>query len=223
MPLTERQKEIKALQKQGKSASEIAKALGISVNAVYQQVRRMKARSGSGGSTARQASKAGRQSARKPSPAPAATAPQPTAAEQRDMTPLQAVRARRDGLTASLKEAEAAQAAAQRELDKATEQVGKVKARIDPELAQLDAAEAALKGEKPKAATPRKRPSRAAAAKPAQSAQSGDTAQAQGEAGSASESAPNAAQTTTNGTTPAEAEAAPATATPAEAATPAAA
>lgn len=152
--LTPRQKEIKGLQKQGKNAREIAAELGITENAVYQQLRRARQVTGEAKPAAakpkpKAAAKSGRKSAAKPAAKPAvATAPvaaAPVKSEPRAMTPLQAIRARRDEVTKGLREAEATETAAERALKQAREAREKIAAKVAPELTQLDNAEAALK------------------------------------------------------------------------------
>ena len=146
--LTPRQQEIVDLQKQGNNAKQIAAKLGITENAVYQQLRRAR----KGGAAKPKAKNAGRKSAAKPaaSQAPAAT-PAPAAAnrqvksEPRVMTPLQAIRARRNEVAEGLREAEAEVTAAEKALKQATEARDKIQAKVTPELTQLDNAEAALK------------------------------------------------------------------------------
>lgn len=148
--LTERQQQIKTLLEQGKKAEAIGQELGISANAVYQQVRRMR--------KAGAKPKTGRQSARKPARAAAPAAPNPGAASSNGTataTPLQAVRARRDLIQAECKQAESAVAAIQKSLDAAKEQASKVKARHADELKALDKAESALKPA-PRPSTPAK-------------------------------------------------------------------
>lgn len=149
--LTERQQQIKTLLEQGKKAEAIGQELGISANAVYQQVRRMR--------KAGAKPKTGRQSARKPAAARAAApAPNPGAASSNGtatVTPLQAVRSRRDLIQAECKQAESAVAAIQKSLDAAKEQASKVKARHADELKALDKAESALKPA-PRPSTPAK-------------------------------------------------------------------
>lgn len=152
--LTPRQKEIKGLQKQGKNAREIAAELGITENAVYQQLRRARQVTGEAKPAAakpkpKAAAKSGRKSAAKPAAKPAvATAPvaaAPVKSEPRVMTPLQAIRARRDEASKGLREAEAAVTDAERALAKAKETRDKIQAKVTPELTQLDNAEKALK------------------------------------------------------------------------------
>lgn len=177
MALTERQKEIKGLLKQGKSADEIGTKLGISTNAVYQQIRRMR-KSGENVGTrkatgTRKAStrgrKVGRQSSRKAPvlepTAPPVDVPPPIAA--RPATPLQSVRNRRAEIHADIKLAESEVTAAAKALDTARAAHGKLNDRHAVELKALDAAEKALAPKPantagPKAAsTTRKRASRA--------------------------------------------------------------
>jgi hypothetical protein len=155
--LTPRQKEIKGLQKQGKNAREIAAELGITENAVYQQLRRARqvtgeAKPAAAKPKAKAAAKSGRKSAAKPAATAAVAAtPAPAAAnrqvksEPRVMTPLQAIRARRDEASKGLRDAEAAVTEAKRALAKAEETRDKIQAKVTPELTQLDNAEAALK------------------------------------------------------------------------------
>lgn len=152
--LTPRQQEIRKLMDQGKTPAEVAKKLKITDNAVYQQLRRIRETLGTpkaSGSKPKASSSKGttarRQSTRKPA-APAAPRP---AAEQRTMTPLQAVHARRDEINSTLKDARDEQAAAVKALESANETLAKAEGRFADELAQLDAAEAALRGEKPAA------------------------------------------------------------------------
>jgi transcriptional regulator len=138
--LTPRQVEIKTLADAGKTPKEIAAQLSITENAVFQQKRRIRERLGE----------------TKPKPA---TLP-PVA--QRDMTPLQAIRARRSTVERIVAEAWAAAQTAAAAAVTASELHQRVAAKNVPELKQLEVAEAALTG-KPlaKAAAPRKRPSRA--------------------------------------------------------------
>lgn len=152
--LTPRQKEIKGLQKQGKNAREIAAELGITENAVYQQLRRARqvtgeAKPAAAKPKAKAAAKSGRKSAAKPAAKPAAAAAPvaaaPVKSEPRAMTPLQAIRARRDEVTKGLREAEATETAAERALKQAREAREKIAAKVAPELTQLDNAEKALK------------------------------------------------------------------------------
>jgi DNA-binding CsgD family transcriptional regulator len=161
MALTERQQQIVDLQKQGKKAKEIGEALGISENAVYQQLRRIRKGSDANGSASSQRaseSTARRQSGgRRGSAAPTLQAATttggttsagltPTAPAPKPMTPLQSVRARRDEVSADLKAAEADVQQAERALEAARKQRDKIAERLRPELAALDAAEAALQG-----------------------------------------------------------------------------
>lgn len=159
--LTERQKQVQDLVKDGKSPAEIGTALGITTNGVYQQLRRIRELTGkskpkattkkaSGAKPA--AAKSGRSSARKPAATPAATpkpaatpAPAPTPVAK-PLTPLQAVRAQRDEVTASLKQAEQDVKNAQAVLARVEAARDKLAEKVAPQVAQLDAAEAALQG-----------------------------------------------------------------------------
>jgi F0F1-type ATP synthase membrane subunit b/b' len=147
MALTERQQQIQDLLEQGKSAKEIAEALGITTNGVYQQLRRMRA----GGASAKPAKRGAKAKPAKSAPAKSAPAKPPgvneSTAPPRVMTPLQAIRARRDDLTAGLREAEAAVTEAQKALEKATQGRDKIAEKVAPELESLDRAERAIRGE----------------------------------------------------------------------------
>lgn len=159
--LTDRQKQVHDLIEAGKKPPEIAKKLGISTNAVYQQIRRM-----------RGASKSGRKSGSRrvrATPRPTPPAPRP-AAEVRPtaVTPLQSIRARRSEIDAEVKAARAGTQDAEKAAEKAREALAKTLERHKDEIKRLDGAEAALTG-KPKAAAPRKRPSRAKGASAPQS------------------------------------------------------
>lgn len=175
--LTDRQKQIKDLLEAGNKADAIAKKLKITPNAVYQQIRRMRnagnapkgVAQGKGGRKSAGKKRAAAKPAATPSPAPA-----PVSTEPRLMTPLQALRARRDEIEARLKAAHAEVETHERAAAKARESAEKLTVRHNEELGQLDAAEAALKGEKPKPA-PRKTSGKkgggkASPAKPAQEA-----------------------------------------------------
>lgn len=210
MALTDRQKEIKGLQKQGMNAPQIAEKLGITVNAVYQQKRRMKKAQGGGSPTAAKptarnaTAKSGRKSGNsgnakghvKLAPTPAVATPAVTV---RDMTPLQAVRAKRESFTAALKEAEALRDDAAKALAKAEEQVTKVRERVSPELAALDAAEAALKGELslPDAATPE--PEKPKAQRSRSRTQGGKAGKDQAKPADATQTAPGAPESGNDG------------------------
>jgi hypothetical protein len=149
--LTPRQVEIKTLADAGKTPKEIAAQLSITENAVFQQKRRIRERLGE------TKPKPGRKAAT----GGTATATLPPVA-QRDMTPLQAIRARRSTVERIVAEAWAAAQTAAAAAVTASELHQRVAAKNVPELKQLEVAEAALTG-KPlaKAAAPRKRPSRA--------------------------------------------------------------
>lgn len=213
--LTDRQKQIKRLLDQNKSAEQVAKSLKISTNAVYQQIRRMRAAghsvstpSGAGGSAGRQSARKGK-SAKKgrtrprlessppapripPTPAPAPAAKVPT-------TPLQSVRARRDEIQALVKEAEAGVTIAQRDLDNAKALAEKIAQRHADELKGLDKAEAALRPQqapaKPaaKKATPKRQSApKPAAPAPAPAPAPADDAQASSNGSQAAQEPPSA-------------------------------
>jgi transposase len=153
--LTERQQDIKNRLENGDKADKIAKDLGISTNAVYQQIRRMR---NAGNAPAK---KSGRQSARKLAAAPAIQ--QAVLGQARAMTPLQAIRARRDEIKAELKATESAVLDAERTLKSASEAHEKASTKRAEEIKQLDSAESALTG-KPTPAQVERAAKRAASA-----------------------------------------------------------
>lgn len=168
MALTDRQKEIKGLQREGLKPAEIGERLGISANAVYQQLARMRKGGGAGKSTGtkgsapkRTATKAGRTPAKaapKPSaPRRAAPRPAPVVEPPKPLTPLQAIRERRSTIEADLKRTADDLAAAEKALVTAREAHEKAAAKHTEELRNLDLAERAVKGEIPKVAPARQR------------------------------------------------------------------
>lgn len=148
--LTERQQQIVGLQKEGKTAPQIAEALSITTNAVYQQIRRMRG----GAAKPKAAKKSGPKSAGTKTTASSGTTgtanvtATPTPAP-RPLTPLQSLRSRRDEISADIKEAQSERDAALRTYAKAQESLEKLSGRYAEELARLDAAEHALKGTSP--------------------------------------------------------------------------
>lgn len=138
MALTERQQQIKALRDQDKSAREVAEVLGITVNGVYQQLRRMKAK---GGATTAVKKASGAKATKAPAPAVA-----PVEKTARAMTPLQAIRARKSEIEHELSESARGIAAAQSALTKATERHATVVAKREDELKQLVGAEGVITG-----------------------------------------------------------------------------
>lgn len=141
--LTERQQQVVKLQDQGKSPDQIADAMGITTNAVYQQLRRIHAANGgkkttsrrrSGGSSTRSRA---RTSARRTPAAPAAA---PTT------TPLAAIRARRVEIQQQIKESEAVLGERTRAFELAAAEHGRLGEKHRAELAALDKAEGALTG-----------------------------------------------------------------------------
>lgn len=172
--LTERQQEVQTLLDKGKTPNEIAKALKISPNAIYQQIRRIRKAQGKRRSTAQRSSTARRTSGRKSGSSrssrsrpsrPAATppTPQPNIANtvtQRPMTPLQAIRTRRSEIEAELAESGHHVQTAAKAVQVASERHDKLMTRYAAEQAQLEAAENALTGKTAKAT--RKRSSRKA-------------------------------------------------------------
>ena len=153
--LTDRQQQIKALLDQSKTPHEIGEALGITENAVYQHIRRMRS--------------AGHKLTAKPSAAKPKRADKPSDATQLNrlfnvaaadpVSPLAAVRARKDVIVAELKIAEHAVADARTALEKAQQANDRVSERHAAELKTLQAAEAALTA-KPAAKAKAPRPQR---------------------------------------------------------------
>lgn len=194
--LTPRQQEIVKLMDQGKTPTEVAKRLKITDNAVYQHLRRIRQVHGTpkakanGAKPTKATTKAsttkrtttrrasGRNLPLPPKPKPAAPAPQPQAA--RHMTPLQAIRARRDEIDGTLKEVRHEAERAAKAATTADEARKTAEARFKDELAQLEAAEAALTGTKAPAAKKNgagsKRAGKQAAAQAAESAPAAATA-----------------------------------------------
>jgi biotin operon repressor len=149
MELTERQKEIKGLLQDGKTAKEIASDLNISDNAVYQAIRRM--RSG-GANVSTPTGRAGRKNGgtkakrgAKRQAAPAAPKiPEMDLGTIRAITPLQSVRNRRSEIQAEVREAGHAVAEAEGALRAAKSTAERIQARFKDELKSLDQAERAL-------------------------------------------------------------------------------
>lgn len=180
--LTERQQEITALLDDGKTPREIAAALEITENAVYQHIRRIRANGtkiSTSGTGRAAAARTRRSSAPKPTLAPAT---RPTT-ELRDMTPLQAIRARKDALAHDVREADHAVAAAERALKAAQERATKIKTKHGDELKALEKAESAITGKPVTKVAPGAKPT--------------------GTAKSRSRSRSSAKRTSSNGSTPA--------------------
>lgn len=152
--LTERQQEIKSLIEQGKDANQIGAELGISPNAVYQHLRRMRQAGSVKPKAAAAAAKSTPKSGRKSggtSPAAPAAKPAPAPAPEivvRESTPLQAIRARRDEIKASVKDAADALVVANAALREAQAAYDKASGKHADELKMLDGAESALTGKK---------------------------------------------------------------------------
>jgi hypothetical protein len=144
MALTDRQKQIADMQKQGKKAPEIAAALSITTNAVYQQLRRM--RNGKSAPKTNTGKKAPAPKAATPSTGSSTPSVTVTQKPTRPLTPLQSIRGRRDEINGDIKAAAAERDSIARQLTKAQEAVDKVTQRYADELASLDGAEAALTG-----------------------------------------------------------------------------
>lgn len=138
MALTERQQEIQDLVRQGKSAKEIAQALGISENAVYQHRRRMR-----GGQPAAK-STAGRQSTRQTASPAATSESRPTATAI--VTPERALRDEKTDLERQIKEFDAEVGAAQKALEQATAKRDAGVAKITTRLTNVSTALDALSG-----------------------------------------------------------------------------
>jgi hypothetical protein len=161
--LTSRQKEVQALIKQGRTPREVADALGITENGVYQHMRRIKAAGGKKAAGAkpaakRTATKAAKPSAAKPTRKRSGTRSRTTTRSQAQSTlaaasapvkaptPLDAIRAQRGELTARLDVTKGALEAAQAALKAADEAHAKALKELGPELQRLDTAEGVLTG-----------------------------------------------------------------------------
>jgi IS30 family transposase len=168
MALTERQQEIKTLQDQGKTPREIAEALGITVNGIYQQLRRMK-----GGGNAKKSGKPKPNASTKAVARKLADDSRPTSRPAlplppRVMTPLQAIRARKQAIEQQLKESASAISAAASTLTKLNEGHGTLVLKHAEELKQLQVAEGIITGEVPITKPVAKKPaSKNGAGKPA--------------------------------------------------------
>lgn len=143
MALTERQKQIKTLQREGKKADEIAAELGITANAVYQQLRRMKTGGG--------ASKPAAKTAAKAKPAAAAPKAAPRARAATPLTPEKALKVERDGIAAELKVTAAELESARKTLEKAEAAHAAALDGKRERVNQIDTAITALTGERPEA------------------------------------------------------------------------
>lgn len=218
MALTDRQKQIKALQQQGKKAPEIAAELGISTNAVYQQLRRMKT---SGRGSAKTAAKPAAPKAVAAAKPAAAAAPKPAAVtkERPPLTPEKALKFERDSIAADLKvtsaELESARKAAERaEAAHAAALDGKRE-----RVLQIDSALEALTGTRPDPLKGFETPEQIQAAEQAARVAAEEAAKAEAdavadgakaeadaahEAAEASQDAPEAVQGTQATATPAE-------------------
>lgn len=162
--LTPRQQEIKALVQEGMKVPEVALKLNISQNAVYQQLRRMRA--AKPGAAKKAAAESASRAAAKKAAAPTAGAPKPAPVVEtvvREQTPLQAVRARRAAIKDAVKDTADALAVANGALREAQAAYDKAQAKHADELKALDKAESALTGKpivdgKPKTAAPKAAP-----------------------------------------------------------------
>jgi IS30 family transposase len=136
--LTERQQEIKALLDDNKTPGEIATALGITENAVYQHIRRMRNNGHKVGSKPRTVSRSRNSRSRNTgTPKPVLVPEQ----QVRIATPLQAIRARKEVIEHELKAAEKSVLDAERALVGAREHSTAVNKRHQDELKSLDKAE----------------------------------------------------------------------------------
>lgn len=155
--LTLKQQQVKELLDQGKTPSEIAKKLGMTDNNVYQHIRRMGAsKSKRSKRTAPRKRTAATRTTAKGTPrkrtAPRKRPPTPTPAPPtttlREMTPLQAVRHRRQEIETQVKESSDRLAAAEKAYNAEKDAHAKIEASRAEELKQLAQAEAALTGKK---------------------------------------------------------------------------
>lgn len=156
--LTPRQKQLQELLDKGKTPREIAKALKITENAVYQQLRRMRGSQDApakakNGSARKSTTKSKQRSRSRSRSRPAAQA----SPEPRSMTPLQAIRHRRGEIEGKLSDNQRTLEQATAALNKAQEAYDEAKAKSADELRSLELAEKAIKGELPKTARSRSR------------------------------------------------------------------
>lgn len=222
MALTERQQEIQDLVRQGKSAKEIAEALGISENAVYQHRRRIRSGGGSTGNARTQARSTGRQSS---DSTPAADGDAPKPAPQKAVTPERALRDEKTDLERQVKDFDADVVTAEKALESARQKRDAGVAKINDRLNAVTAALAALTGNvTPAPAQPTEAPAAPVAApengqeaaQPPQDAPVADTAKDEAaetpkaETPKRSGSRRSGAKAATNGTKDAAEDAAPA-------------
>lgn len=150
MALTERQQEIQDHLRQGKSAREIAQALGISENAVYQHRRRMRQGGADTGSTrtqSRKASSGGRQSTgTKSDGGDNGDSKAPAAQPVKVVTPERALRDEKNDLERQVKEFDGEVTAAEKALEQARSRRDNGVAKISERLANVSAALNALTG-----------------------------------------------------------------------------
>lgn len=190
--LTPRQKQIKALKDEGKTAKQIAKKLKITENAVYQQLRRIKAGGGgaakkSGGSkaTGQKAASGGRKSggSARQRQAPVAVKPQ---------TAQEILKAEVEETTAAIKAQQDRVVEAEATITEANAKVEELKV----ELARREDTLAVLTGEKRAQAIPQPKPAAAKTGSAAKSGgrQSGSKGGSKGDSGSQ-----DGAQATSNG------------------------
>jgi DNA-binding CsgD family transcriptional regulator len=210
--LTERQQEIVTQQKQGKTAPQIAEALGISENAVYQQLRKIRAATGGKQSAASKraqagrAAKSGRQSGGKAAKTGTSgnasarvTASTPPAAAPKPPTLLQLVKQELKDAEAAIKEQEQEIVAHERGITASKERIERLSAERDRKADLL----AVLQGEKRAVAIPQPKPPKADEPKAAQRSRSRSSAakgsQDKGQGQQTGESAPSGAQGGQNG------------------------
>jgi hypothetical protein len=206
--LTERQQQVADLVKQGKKAKEIGNVLGISENAVYQQLRKIRAAGGTR-STGQTRSSNARSTASR-SRSRAAAAPKPAADPIEPVVmPEDALSVRRRNIEAELKATKNRQTEADSTYKALTAECERATASLTAELERIKNAELALTGKLAPAA-PKPRPSR----KRPSSARKRSGSSAKGSGGSSAQGAPQASQNGNGGTTGAPA---PGAATPAAA------
>lgn len=141
MALTERQQTVKKLEAEGKTPDEIAKAMGITPNAVYQHLRRIR---GGNKTKSRRARPRASDSA---VPARKLVGPARVAATHTPpMTPLAAIRARRQEIDRELREATNAHTQAVAAAEKAKAAAAALVEKHKDELKGLVRAEEALTG-----------------------------------------------------------------------------
>lgn len=145
--LTERQQQVQAKLKEGKKAPQIAEELGITPNAVYQTLARVRAMTGGDGAKPKSTAKP--KAKPKPKPEPAAV---------KAATPLQALKLRQDEIQGELKSLSTEVEVAERALARMKDAQAKAQEKHADELKRIEGAMAVLRGEKGAVSRPNSKP-----------------------------------------------------------------